>query len=435
MLVFCLWSLLLIATGNADSPASFSILTMNVAGLPSIFNDNDVPGDKETNSKHIGTFFSAYNYDVIHVQEDFNYHAYIYQTDTHPHRTATSGGAGIGSGLNSLSNFDWIAYERVEWKHCSDDSGADCLTPKGFTWMRVRLAEGLYIDMYNLHTDAGTETGDEEARRDNLDQLGRYIQDVSAGYAVIVFGDTNSRYSRTADNIKSFRDQSGLRDAWVDLLRNRVDPVVETDCNNPSHNNSCETVDKVLYRGSGIIDLQPMNWRYESRRFLQPDGNILSDHNPVACDFRWTWTNRLRQSDFWGGPHGSSFSDVPQLSSITKPKVSVLKLRAGSRLDCIGVTLASAETFTHGGDGGTETTLTLNHDEYWTRASVCQGQRNGHTRIFSLSATTSTGRTLTGGTTTSDCKDFAAPSGWHIVGFMGQSGDEVDRLGFVFAPR
>ncbi|KAG5990764.1 hypothetical protein E4U43_004194 [Claviceps pusilla] len=434
MLIFWLCGFLLVGPGNADSTGSFSLLTMNVAGLPSIFNDNDVPGDKETNSKHIGTFFGAYNYDVIHVQEDFNYHAYIYEKDTHPYRTATSGGAGFGSGLNSLSNFDWIAYDRVEWDHCSNDSGADCLTPKGFTSMRVRIAEGVYIDMYNVHTDAGTETGDEVARRANLDQLARYIHDNSAGNAVIVFGDTNSRYSRTADGIKSFRDESGLKDAWVDLIRNKVDPSEETDCSNPSLNNRCETVDKVFYRGSSILQLQPMDWRYESRKFLQPDGNVLSDHNPVACDFRWTLTNRLRQSDFWGGPHGSWFSDLPQLSSIDKPKVSVINLRAGSRLDSVGVTLAGTDAFTHGGNGGAETTLTLAKDEYWTQASLCQGQRHGHTRIFSLRAITSWGRMLAVGTTTSDCKDFVAPTGWHIIGFMGQSGDEIDRLGFIFSP-
>ena len=87
--------------------------------------------------------------------EHFNYHAYIYATDDHPYRTATSGGAAIGSGLNTLSNFDWIDFTRVKWGQCSDASGADCLTPKGFTFMRLIVEEGVYIDFYNLHADAG----------------------------------------------------------------------------------------------------------------------------------------------------------------------------------------------------------------------------------------------------------------------------------------
>lgn len=34
-------------------------------------------------------------------------------------------------------------------------SGADCLTPKGFTFMRAQVSEGVWVDLYNLHADAG----------------------------------------------------------------------------------------------------------------------------------------------------------------------------------------------------------------------------------------------------------------------------------------
>ena len=34
-------------------------------------------------------------------------------------------------------------------------SSADCLTPKGFTYMRLTLAPGVTLDTYNLHADAG----------------------------------------------------------------------------------------------------------------------------------------------------------------------------------------------------------------------------------------------------------------------------------------
>ncbi len=43
-------------------------------------------------------------YDIVNVQEDFNYHAALYADDHHPYRTATSGGAGFGDGLNTLSD-------------------------------------------------------------------------------------------------------------------------------------------------------------------------------------------------------------------------------------------------------------------------------------------------------------------------------------------
>jgi hypothetical protein len=54
---------------TAATDGDFNILSFNVAGLPSIFNDNSVPGDKATNAGTIGTKFAEYDYDVIHVQE------------------------------------------------------------------------------------------------------------------------------------------------------------------------------------------------------------------------------------------------------------------------------------------------------------------------------------------------------------------------------
>ncbi|KAH9908185.1 mannose-binding lectin [Xylariomycetidae sp. FL2044] len=419
----------------AATSGDFSVLTMNVAGLPAIFNGNDVPGDKTTNSLLIGSLFAEYGYDIINVQEDFNYHAYVYETDTHAYRTATSGGVPFGSGLNTLSNLDWVDFTRVEWDTCSDASGADCLTPKGFTFMRVKVDEGVYVDVYNLHTDAGTEDGDEEARTANVQQVADYIDAWSAGNAVLVYGDTNSRYTRTADNIRVLSEQNGLTDSWVELVHGGTIPAEETVCENPSLTNECETVDKIFYRASPLLDLQATYWNYESSRFLQSNGSILSDHNPITVNLTWSAGAALRQSGFWGGPHGTWFSDVTTLSALASPRASVLTFRGAERLDSVGVTLSDGTVLAHGGDGGDEVTLTLADGEYWTGAQLCQGQQSSQTRNFYILATTSAGGTLEAGTATDDCTTFAAPDGWAIVGFLGQDGDEVDQLAFVYAPQ
>lgn len=65
--------------------------------------------------------------------------------------------------------------------------------------MRTLISEGVYIDTYNLHADAGTEPGDLVARAANLQEVSDYINVWSVGNAVLVFGDTNSRYTRSAD--------------------------------------------------------------------------------------------------------------------------------------------------------------------------------------------------------------------------------------------
>src|SRR5689334_24043721 len=200
----------------AAAGGSFTVLSYNVAGLPEGLSSAPTPRDTATTA--IGQRLGPY--DIVHVEEDFNYHANLYAADTHPYRTPTSGGAGTGSGLNTLSDYpyDTDDFERVGWNSCQLDSG-DCLTPKGFTFMRERLADGVYVDFYNVHTNAGTSAGDLASRADNLAQLTAFISSRSAGNAVVVMGDTNTRYTRSGDTIGEFAAANGLSDAWVQLVR------------------------------------------------------------------------------------------------------------------------------------------------------------------------------------------------------------------------
>lgn len=224
-----------------------------------------------------------------------------------------------------------------------------------------------------------------------------------------------------------------MTDVFVEIPRGGVIPTVETICANPSLINTCETVDKVFYRGSRQLTLEATAFNYESSKFVQADGNILSDHNPIAVNYTWTVSSSFRQSNYFGGPHGNWFNDLPSLPAA--PKASVLTFRGGSRIDSVGLTLSNGQTVAHGGTGGTLSTLTLASNEFWVSAKLCQGQKDGWTRIFYILATTSTGRTLASGTTTSDCTTFSAPAGWQIVGYNGQSGDEVDQLALIYAPQ
>ncbi|KAF2646284.1 endonuclease/Exonuclease/phosphatase [Massarina eburnea CBS 473.64] len=411
---------------------TFNILSFNVAGLPDILNNNEVPGDKTTNTARIGSLFSQYNYSLIHVQEDFNYHATLYEGDDHPYRTATSGGVPFGSGLNSLSLFDWVDLERTKWDTCSNASGADCLTPKGFTFMRLRVSEGVYVDAYNLHADAGTEADDLTARAANLRQVSAHIETYSAGNAVLVFGDTNSRYTRTADVPTVFITSNGMTDAWVELAKGGVIPTVESLCDNPSTTTACEIVDKVWYRASPALTLKASTFQYAGTKFLQTNGSILSDHNPVLVDFKWSLSNTLRISDFVGGPHSDYYNDLPTLSAISSPKASAITLRGANRLDAASISLSSGQTFTHGGTGGTASTLTLTSGERLVSATICQGKYNDATRIFYMEIKTSTGRTVSAGKTTTDCATRSAEDGWGIVGFTGRSGDEIDRVALIY---
>ncbi|MEV7073987.1 jacalin-like lectin [Streptomyces sp. NPDC093990] len=420
-------------SATAADSGTFSVLSYNVAGLPEAI--SSAPTPREPSTTEIGRRIAPY--DIVHVQEDFNYHARLYAADTnHAHRTPTSGGAGIGSGLNTLSKipYDTDDFERVRWNSCQVDSG-DCLTPKGFTFMRERLAEGVYVDFYNLHTNAGTSDGDLASRADNLNQLTAFIRTHSAGNAVVVMGDTNTRYTRTGDTIAEFAAANGLNDPWVQLVRGGTPPTKGSDalvCDQSGTTvpNTCEVVDKVLYRGSKLVSLDATSYDNEHAEFLTGDDLMLSDHDPIAVGFTWSRNPAYQLSEQFGGPHGDYYNDITAVPA--GARATAVELRSGSRVDRMSLTLANGTTLAHGGTGGTASSLTLGSGEYVTTAQLCQGEHNGHTRIFYAKFTTSLGRTLAGGTATSDCVTRTAPAGWQIAGFHGRSGDAVDKVGFVY---
>ncbi|KUO03134.1 jacalin-like lectin [Streptomyces caeruleatus] len=420
----------LAATGSAPAAAAtggtFNVLTYNVAGLPEGLSS----GNPEANTPLIAPRLAAY--DIVNVQEDFNYHAALYAGDNHPYRTATSGGVPFGDGLNTLSDHPFEDFERVKWNKCT---GTNCLTPKGFSLARVRLAEGVFVDLYNVHTNADDTDDALAARRANVEQLSDFIQANSSGNAVIVMGDTNTRYTRSGDNIRTLADENGLTDAWVRLAKGGVRPTQGADallCPTSAPPNACEVVDKVLYRGSELLTLNATRYNNEWASFLDSAGGNLSDHFPHTVDFSYTLDPSLRASDFFGGPHGTAFNDADDLPATPSPRT--LTLRGASRLDAVSLTHDGGTTLAHGGTGGTATSLTLASGEHLASARLTQGQKDGRTRIFSAAFTTDKGRTLSSGTAASDARTFTAPSGWQIVGFTGRAGDEVDKLGVLYAP-
>jgi endonuclease/exonuclease/phosphatase family metal-dependent hydrolase len=410
---------------QAATGGTFEVLTYNVAGLPEGLSS----GNPAVNTPLISPRLAPYQ--IINVQEDFNYHAALYAGDNHAHRTPTSGGVPFGSGLNTLSHLPYSDLERTKWSSCN---GTDCLTPKGFTYKRIRLADGVHVDLYNLHPNAGTENADLAARRSNISQLSRFIAANSAGNAVIVMGDTNTRYTRAEDNIRELVTTNGLTDAWVQLERGGQAPAAGAPalvCDPAALTDSCEVVDKILYRGNRQITLTARDYRNDNAAFVDAQGKPLSDHYPIATRFDWSADDNIRLSAESGGPHGTPFTD---LAAVDLGAVRTLTLRGGSRLDQVSFSLADGTTFSHGGNGGTATSLTLEPGEHLVSAKFSQGKYDGHTRVFSASFTTNRGRTLSAGQQTGETITATAPAGWRIAGFTGRSGDEVDRLGAIFVP-
>jgi len=415
----------LLAIPSYAASGSFSTLGYNVAGIPFEYTG----ANATLHTPIISCYVKPYT--IVNVQEDFNWHADLYNDcDNHLYRTPTSGGIGFGDGLNTLSNFAWDDLDRVTW---SSRSGADALTPKGFSMVRMRLATGVYLDVYNLHAQAGTSSAELAASVSDVNQMLGYIESNSAGNAVMVVGDTNTRYTRQGQNFWAFLNH-GFTDVWIQKIRNGQVPAIGNPllCGTPQvASPTCEITDKALYRDNGFVGLVASNY-VDHGDAVDNAGTQLSDHHPIEVDWRYATPSNRALSDQFGGPHGTSYNDVSQLPP--NPSVSTVTIQTGSRVDHVEIALSNGYVFSHGGTGGNAQTLVLGAAEYLNAVNLCSGQYQGHTRIFSIALSTSAGRTLSGGTSTASCTTYSAAAGWQIVGFHGRSADEIDKLGVVYAP-
>jgi endonuclease/exonuclease/phosphatase family metal-dependent hydrolase len=259
---------------------TISVMTYNVAGLPQLISSSD----PVNNTSEIGRRINAY--DIVLVQEDFNYNHFLYGTARHKYRSKPSPPVPLGDGLNMLSQYPFRNFKRFKWNDCF---GTDCLTPKGFTYAQVEVVPGFWVDFYNLHANAGSGPDDLAARRKNIAQVCAYIDANSQGRPVVVMGDFNCRYTREGDDIRFMLDR-GFADVWIQLIRNGAIPekgaVALTNCGPSATSPECETVDKIFIRSNDQITIEALQFEKPREAFMR-DGKELSDHIPVFASLRF----------------------------------------------------------------------------------------------------------------------------------------------------
>ncbi|MBR4730103.1 MAG: hypothetical protein IK075_07575 [Prevotella sp.] len=312
--------------GYAQEAETFSIATLNVDGLPQkiLVAKVNPDGPGGGGSVRIGRYLQKRGYDMVFMQEDFNYHEELtvpleddYQMDSwtgdvgvdgrqidflhlQNHRFECDGLMGAwknGITLTSTSRTPWTA-NFGKFSHALDE-----IVTKGFRRYEFTLTDGQQIVVYNMHMDAG-DTADEREGKDSLDRDARLKQwnqlrdDILTRLdtrPVIVVGDLNSYYCR--DQIKSnFIDEidatgrAKVYDAWVELQNGEKypDPVDGIVCCEAKGNilESGEVLDKVLYinptSGTGI---HAVNYKIDTTDY-QHDGKMLGDHYPVSVTFQ-----------------------------------------------------------------------------------------------------------------------------------------------------
>lgn len=312
---------LVLLAGVSQAQTNITVLTYNVVGLPTLL-ANARGEDPIAHMPIIALLLNSNDYQVVAIQEGFvhplvdpvpvgnqgtlfydilvedNASPMDFQT---PPADMPATDLSVSSGLLRLSSNTFTNYGRIVWDMLFGvfpNDGSDEASLKGFSFARHEVASGVFVDIYNWHADAGQDSGSTAARADNIGQLIEAINMNSAGNAVILLGDTNSRYTRTTGVFRDLTTTPGagttiddpLTDVWVELVRAGSVPAqtgvdLESGCATSLADANCETVDKILYRSGSSVTLTPTSY-FVRTDFTDPgDSSELSDHFPTGAVF------------------------------------------------------------------------------------------------------------------------------------------------------
>lgn len=299
---------------------TFSVCALNVDGLPNKILGIDINPDGKgaEGAKAIGEYLSKSGVDVMALSEDFNYHENLVAALGEGYNVGTYRGGLDASDINASVRFNTdglefvtkqpIAFTAESWTAWAQNNGkftngSDELITKGYRFYTVDLGDGVLVDFYTMHMDADTDPADNAARASQWAQLRDAVLANRNGHAIIVMGDTNSRYTR--DDILSLFinpiEESNLYsvgDAWINLCQNGVYPeldnserlvIPDSEKNSSEAYRKYEIVDKVLYLNPQYADnysyLTPQSILFDAEGYTAADGTLLGDHVPVVVNF------------------------------------------------------------------------------------------------------------------------------------------------------
>jgi exonuclease III len=283
----------------AAHSGTFNVMTYNIDGFPKAMG-----GNSSEDTKSISAILESLALDIVVFQEDFTKHDELisnFTTATYPYRTAHWKGSAttFGDGLATVSKFpfNYWDYTKVQWDQCEGtlqelilgtSSHPDCMTEKGFSVVTLDIDEGLQIDFYNLHQDAGGDSNSLAAKQTNMAQLAEYINTQSAGKVIIVAGDFNMKLG----SLTSAKERTHLS-IWIEFLNSTGLSVM---CMEVYNNwNDCDAAgfdkpDHILFKGNNEYDLYALTIEHAAEfgeiNKIDPE-NGLSDHYPITGAFYW----------------------------------------------------------------------------------------------------------------------------------------------------
>jgi len=292
------------STTAAGASGELDLLSYNVAGLPEPLSGSE-PAE---NMPLIGPRLN--DHDLVLLQETWKtpdpnplaplrvYHEELESRVDFEHRSvsaelplgddAARPEAILADGLNVFSRFPLGEVTRVRWEGCfggadtSQGGAGDCLAEKGFLVTTVRFADGVDVDVYDLHAEAGSTEEDQALQADDYEQLAAFVAEHSAGHPVLLAGDTNLHTDDPVD--PDHPEGEGDLAIWAAFLEETglTDVCAALDCADPG------AIDKAAFRSDGGIIIEPLTHNNPTTDFTRDDGEPLSDHPPLAVRFRWS---------------------------------------------------------------------------------------------------------------------------------------------------
>lgn len=289
---------------DAERTGELTLLSYNVAGLPEVLSGSE----PETNMPLIGPLLN--DYDLVLLQETWKtpdpnplaplrvYHEELESRVDFEHRSEsaplpmgsdpTRPEAILADGLNQFSRFPFDDVVRQRWEGCfggadtSQGGAGDCLSQKGFMVTTTTLADGVEVDVYDLHAEAGSTAEDQSLQADDFDQLAAFIEQHSEGRPVLLAGDTNLHTDEAPD--PDHPEGDGDAAIWDRFLERTglTDVCAVVGCDDPG------AIDKAAFRSDAGVTLEPQGHRFETDVFVRDDGADLSDHHALAVPFTWS---------------------------------------------------------------------------------------------------------------------------------------------------
>lgn len=304
---------------GAGASTDFSICTLNVDGLPESITAIIVPvtlntdGPGSDGTRQISQYLANKGYDLIAVQEDFNYDDELHSSLNNSYGSGTHR-ASIPSYATSYPfdtdglNFFWNTTKGrtasgeswTQFNHSESGDGNQYIK-KGWRYYEVTLADGLKIDLYMTHMDAGDVTSSRNTQWTEL--ANAVLANTNTKRPKIILGDFNSRFTREAiiDNFFTPIENAGnftVGDAWVEKARSGNYPTIGNDA-------AGEVVDKIIYlnpTATGSVQLTLNSYSRDDENYTWGDHRpvvaTFTAHEPAVsitpADDRWVWKGETR---------------------------------------------------------------------------------------------------------------------------------------------